>query len=110
MQANIDRQSRIMGEQHLNQVKIVTAATALLVHERFVIVNSGAIMNLTLPSVAEARGLEYDIWFRTDGGDLTVIDKADSIGWANLVMADAGDRVLCRSDGVSWHVTKLGVA
>ena len=110
MQANVNSQARLMGEQHLNQTKIVTAATALLVHERFVIVNSGAIMNLTLPSVAEARGLSYKIWLRTDGGDLTVVDKGDSVGWVNLVLADAGDTVLCISDGIAWNVMKLGVA
>lgn len=112
MQANIPVQQRLMGEQHLNQTKFVTAATSLAVHERFVIATTtGAVYNLTLPSVAEARGLEYDIWLRVDGGfDMTVVDKGDSIGWANLVMGDAGDHVICRSDGITWHVTKTGVA
>lgn len=108
MQANIDRQSMIMSWENLNQVKVVTAATALAVHERFVIINSGAIMNLTLPYVAEARGLEYDLWFRTDGGDVTVVDRGDSIGWANVVIANAGSHALLRSDGVTWHVVRVG--
>jgi hypothetical protein len=112
MQANIDRQSRLMAEQQLNQIRQVTGATALLAHERFVIVTGGgAAYNLTLPSVSEMRGLEVDIWFRVDAGfDVTVIDKGDSLGWANVVLNDAGDHLLCRSDGVSWHLTKLGVA
>lgn len=110
MQSAMNRQARLMAEQQVNQAKIIAITTALTVYERFVIIDSGAAITVTLPSVAAARGYEFLLWLRTDGGDVTVADKADSIGWTNLTMNDAGDHLLMRSDGISWHAQKTGVA
>lgn len=111
MQASISRQARIMSEQLLNQSKTATVAVTLKVYERLVRIDSTAgAFNLTLPSVAEAQGLEFSLFMLVDNGDVTVKDSADSIGWTDLTLGDVGDHVLCRSDGRCWHVQKIGVA
>jgi hypothetical protein len=111
VQANTSIQARILGEQLLEQWKNAVGATVLKPYERFVRLDStGGVFNLTLPSVAECAGMEFILWLAVDGGDVTVKDSADSIGWADLVMNDVGDTLRMKSDGLIWHATKRGVA
>jgi len=66
---------------------------------------SGAI-TITLPPVAEARGRFYSIICRDADGTNTVTiedNNDDSEMWlADIVMNNAGDRLLCYSDGLAW--------
>jgi hypothetical protein len=56
-----------------------------------------------LPSVAEARGMEFTIVLRTDGGnDITIADEDDSEDWSDLTAADANDTGTFKSDGTRW--------
>lgn len=66
---------------------------------------SGAI-TLTLPPVAEAKGRFYSIIPRDADGTNTITvedNNDDSEMWlADIVMNNAGDRLLCYSDGLAW--------
>jgi len=69
--------------------------------------DSGNIV-ITLPPVAEARGRSYSIVCRSaaDAATITVEDNnSDSEAWGgDYVLDTTGDKVLCHSDGLTWHV------
>ena len=66
---------------------------------------SGAFV-LTLPPVAEARGLWFSIICRNADAvnTVTVADQDDSECWAgDVVLNGKCDRLLLFSDGMAWH-------
>lgn len=86
---------------------VVKAATATLkLYEQQVRVNTVAAVTITLPSVAEAKGLLFSILLETDpsGYDLTIADADDSYSWSDITHADAQDGSLLYSDGFVWWV------
>jgi hypothetical protein len=83
---------------------VKTASATLALYEQQVRVDTtdGAV-SITLPSVAEAKGLMFSIILETDGGtDLTIQDADDSYNWADLTCDDALDGYLLYSDGHVW--------
>lgn len=103
MSGMIGAQARNKQETVYDQFVVKTVAATLLLTETQVRVDStlGA-MALTLPSVAEAKGLTYSIILETDGGNLTIQDADDSYNWADLTCDDALDGFLLYSDGFVW--------
>lgn len=82
---------------------VKTAAATLTLYEQQVRVDTtdGAFA-ITLPPVAEAKGLEFSIILETDGGNLTIQDQDDSYNWSDLTCDDALDGFLLKSDGYVW--------
>ncbi len=82
---------------------VKTAAATLKLYEQQVRANTTAgAMAITLPGVAEAKGLTFSIILETDNGDLTIQDADDSYNWADLTCDDALDGFLLYSDGKVW--------
>lgn len=65
---------------------------------------TGAI-TLTLPPVAEAKGRFYSIVARQadNVNTVTIVHRADSECWANIVLNGKCDKALLYSDGLCWH-------
>ena len=98
-----NRQLRDVASRTDRQV-YKTAAATLTLDETLVICDTTAgAMAITLPAVAEARGLMFSIILETDGGDLTVQDQDDSYNWSDMVLTAATDHVLVYSDGFQWN-------
>lgn len=69
------------------------------------VIASGEI-TLTLPPVAEAKGLHFAIHAPTGNDDnVTIAHHSDSYDWSNVVLNAANDGALCYSDGRKWWVT-----
>lgn len=68
-------------------------------------VAAGVAFDLTLPPVTEARGRLYSIRMRARHGtkDITIKDRGDSEGWADLTLNLAADATILYSDGMMWH-------
>ena len=97
-----NRQLRDVASRTDRQV-YKTAAATLTLDETLVICDTTAgAMAITLPAVAEARGLMFSIILETDGGDLTIQDQDDSYNWSDLTCDDALDGFLLYSDGYVW--------
>jgi hypothetical protein len=82
---------------------IDAAATLTLYQQQVRADTTDGAMAITLPSVAEAKGLLFSIILETDNGDLTVQDQDDSYDWSDMVLTAIKDRVLLYSDGFVWH-------
>jgi len=78
------------------------------VFEQVVLVDTDTVdgtFTVTLPPVAEAAGKFYSITLIDDGGNLTVQDQDDSIGYAGDFVFDAdAEALLLYSDGLAWWV------
>jgi len=108
MSANTGRRTDIHQKQVLDQMVVKTAAATLEIYETQVRANTTAgAMTITLPAVAEAKGLFFSIIFETDGGDLTIADQDDSYDFTDEVFDNALDRIMYYSDGFVWWVMSL---
>lgn len=87
----------------LDKVAFVTDDYSMKVYDYVVRVDSteGAL-NITLPSVAEAAGRIYSIFFETDGGDVTIQDQDESQDWSDITLTAEDDCALLYSDGMKW--------
>ena len=62
---------------------------------------------ITLPNVAEAKGMTYSIRIHVGGtNDLTIQDRDDSEGWTDVTIEDANDTLTVRSNGVQWIIVE----
>ena len=103
MSGMIGAQARNKQETVYDQFVVKAATATLTLLETQVRVNTVAAVTITLPSVAEAKGLTFSIILETDGGfDLTIADADDSYNWADLTCNDALDGYLLYSDGHVW--------
>lgn len=104
MSGMIGAQARNKQETVYDQFVVKTATATLLLTETQVRADTtGGAITLTLPSVAEAKGLAFSFILETDGGtDLTIADADDSYNWTDLVCDDALDGFLVYSDGFVW--------
>jgi len=59
---------------------------------------------LTLPPVAEAKGVTYTIRVVDDGGHCTIQDQDDSLEWSDKATDADGEYIVLYSDGRQWHV------
>lgn len=110
---NQDKMSFFTEAEGVSREKIVyllSSATvttySMKVNEHVVVVETDAAnaITVTLPSVAEARGMMYTIRLETDGGvDLTLQDHYDDAGLTDLTFNDAAEVVTLYSDGLKWH-------
>ena len=88
----------------VDNYSIKTAAATLNIREQRVDCDStlGAF-TVTLPPVGLAEGKFFGIYLTVDGGDITIQDQDDSIGWdGDYTLDDVGDGYLFYSDGKSW--------
>lgn len=106
----LSRQGALNSWMNPTAPRTITAAATILPHEQMVIVESGTAYTVTLPSVAECVGREFVIWCRVWTANITIADKADSLGWTNMVIDTVNDVVLLKSDGLQWHFAKKGIA
>jgi len=71
---------------------------------RIILVSTNA-MAVTLPSVAEAKGMLYSIRITTDGGAAATIDDlGDDAALNQITLTDDEDGVILYSDGRNWWV------
>lgn len=86
-----------------DRMVVKTAAATLKLYEQQVQADTtlGA-MTITLPGVAEAKGLLFSIILETDNGDLSIADADDSYNWSDLTCDGAKDGYLLYSDGLVW--------
>jgi len=84
-----------------------TTTYSMSVYERVVriiLVGTNA-MAVTLPSVAEAKGMLYSIRITTDGGAAATIDDlGDDAALGQITLTDDEDGVILYSDGRNWWV------
>jgi hypothetical protein len=61
---------------------------------------------ITLPYVAQCRGVRYTIHVRdiNAAGIVTVQDRDDSEDWTNIILYADGDQVTLESTGIKWIV------
>lgn len=109
-------QSKDRDQQVDQEVFVTSSATvvtkALKIHEKHlrIILSNGNNMAVTLPPVAEAKGLWFFISVMTDGGaSASVADAGDAASAISHTMADAHDRGAYYSDGLYWHSFATGV-
>ena len=96
--------ARNLQETVYDKFVVKTATATLELYENQVRADTtGGAITLTLPGVAEAKGLMFSIILETDGGtNLTIADADDSYNWADLTCDDATDGFLLYSDGHVW--------
>ena len=100
-------------EGHLAQILdrvrriFVSEDYAMDVQDKVVYVDaSGGAITITLPSVAEAGGLIFVVRaVDTDSGNntVTVEDKGDDAGLADVALATDGAAAVMFSDGAKWY-------
>lgn len=61
---------------------------------------------VTLPNVAEAKGMTYSISIGAGTNELTIQDRDDSEGWTDIGIEDTNDRLVVQSDGIYWHTVE----
>jgi len=95
-------EAQIYAQQ--NQPKFVTATYQMKVHDYSVVTDSSALaFTITLPSVAEARGLSYMITFGGSGTNvLTVEDKNGDAGYSDQTLNAVGENLFVYSNGERW--------
>lgn len=84
-------------------------AIALKVHQTVVYITLSdatdtATFTLTLPSVAEAKGMTYTIRVLDSAGGGTIQDRDDSLEWSDKTNDADGEYIVLYSDGRQWHV------
>ncbi len=79
-----------------------TARDLKLWEENIYVSTAAAAGTLTLPSVAEAAGLTFNIYSLGATNNLTIKDRGDSLGWTNITLVNAGDCASLRSNGRQW--------
>ena len=87
-----------------------TAAYSMTINDRHVRADaSGGSFTLTLPSVAEAAGMIFDIEaVDVDSTAVTVQDKGDDAGLTNITLNADNEHVVLYSNGYSWRELKTG--
>lgn len=95
-------EAQIYAQQ--NQPKFVSAAYSMKVHDYTVVTDSsGAIFTITLPSVAEARGLTYMISFGGSGTNaVTVQDLNGDAGYSDQTINALNEQLFLYSNGERW--------
>lgn len=94
-------------------VKYITGSDAVQLGLEDTSVNlqvSGAL-TVTLPPVAQAKGLTFTVFAQTATAAVTLEDKSDSQDWeGDFTLDAANDYVVLRSDGLKWYVTENQIA
>lgn len=96
------------------QIAILNEATTLAAYQTFVRGTANTASDdwtLTLPPVAEARGLMYSIVATiANAKTITVTDGGDDSNFSDLTLDTDDDHVVLWSDGERWHVLLNGIA
>lgn len=84
--------------------------TELTIRDQVVRVTSdGAAVTVTLPSVAEAKGLMFDIEALTGATQtVTVEDNSDDAGLSDISLDADNEYVVLWSNGISWREVVTG--
>lgn len=92
-----------------NQPKYVSTTYQMTPYDHSVITDSsGALFTITLPPVAECRGMSYHISFGGSGTNVvTVADKLNDSGYSDQTMNAVGEHVLLHCNGERWSEPKI---
>jgi len=88
----------------------------LTIVQQIVVIDNVVASTFVLPSVAEVKGLSYDISILNDTIAITLTDHPsdafnDSTSWGGDYTLDtASDRIVLKSNGTSWSVTTNAIA
>ena len=93
----------------------------LTIVQQIVVIDNVVASTFVLPSVAEVKGLSYDISILNnaeyvDPAAITLTDHPsdafnDSVSWGGPYTLDtASDRIVLKSNGTSWSVTTNAIA
>lgn len=87
-----------------NQPKYVSTTYQMLPYDHVVVTDSsGGVFTVTLPPVAECRGMSYHISFGGSGTtNMTVQDKADDSGYTDEILNAVGEHLFLHSNGERW--------
>ena len=91
-------------------------AVQLTIVQQIVVIDNVVASTFVLPSVAEVKGLSYDISILNDTIAITLTDHPsdgfnDSVSWGGDYTLDtASDRSVLKSNGTSWSVTTNAIA
>jgi len=91
-------------------------AVQLTIVQQIVVIDNVVASTFVLPSVAEVKGLSYDISILNDTIAITLTDHPsdgfnDSVSWGGDYTLDtASDRIVLKSNGTSWSVTTNAIA
>ena len=88
----------------------------LTIVQQIVVIDNVVASTFVLPSVAEVKGLSYDISILNDTIAITLTDHPsdafnDSTSWGcDYTLDTASDRIVLKSNGTSWSVTTNAIA
>lgn len=86
-----------------SQAYYTSTDTINLYDQNIIVDTTASAMTLTMPSVAEAKGMMYSIFCRSHGGADCTITATDAEGWdGDYTLNSAGDGQLLFSDGAHW--------
>ena len=75
------------------------------------IANTGSYTEtITLPSVAEAKGLTFAFYAADVGGGVTVQDNNDSMGWSDQTISKDDGSLVLQSNGKSWLILEADLS
>jgi len=101
----LSRQHRFDAETSYDDTVFKSADYTLTTRDSTVVVDSSdAAVTITLPPVAEAKGLIFVIEAPYGASNaVTVQDQDDSVNWTNVTDLDANNDALCvMSNGRRW--------
>ena len=92
-----------------NQPKYVSATYQMLPYDHSVVTDSsGGVFTITLPPVAECRGMSYHISFGGSGVNaVTIADKANDSGYSDQTIDAVGEHMLLHCNGERWDETSI---
>ena len=91
-------------------------AVQLTIVQQIVVIDNVVASTFVLPSIAEVKGLSYDISILNDTIAITLTDHPsdgfnDSVSWGGpYTLSTASDRIVLKSNGTSWSVTTNAIA
>jgi len=88
-----------------------TDAVQLTTRQQIVRIANAHAFTLSLPSVAEAKGLTFVISVNSATAAVTLADLGDSVNWEGDYTLDAAeDRIALKSDGREWIEIENAIA
>jgi hypothetical protein len=86
-----------------SQAYYTSTDTIALSDQNIIVDSTASAMTLTMPPVAEAKGMIYSIFMRSHGGADCTVTATDAEGWdGDYTLNSAGDGQLLFSDGAHW--------
>lgn len=105
--ARLDNETATPNDKIYFYTPTTTATVQLTVLQQKVIIDPAFAFTLTLPPVAEAKGLTFRITVISNTAAVTVSNygystTGDSYGWSDITLNASGENVTLYSDGHVW--------